>query len=211
MTFKDDLDRERAHILRLVRQAGSDWAEAMRAHKLAPPDAGFGARLRQLSEAAAREQVAWEHAHAAGLMWRPIPGAEAAEPPYELRPGTGRRGPDELWRLLCAGGDAIGEVPSSRFDVDAVYDARRGTPGKLVTRWGDRIRSWDCDLVVSVPLHWRRRTARGFNQAEALARSLARGRPPTNISSISTEPESGSSSCSMSSLRISVNIRHAVL
>jgi hypothetical protein len=30
-------------------------------------------------------------------MWRPIPGAEHAEPPYELRPGTGRRGPAELW------------------------------------------------------------------------------------------------------------------
>ena len=97
MTFKDDLDRERAHILRLVRQAGSDWAEAMRAHKLAPPDAGFAARLRSLSDAAGREQVAWEHAHAAGLMWRPIPGAEHAEPPYELRPGTGRRGPTDLW------------------------------------------------------------------------------------------------------------------
>jgi hypothetical protein len=69
----------------------------MRAHKLAPPDAGFAARLRALAEAATREQVAWEHAHAAGLMWRPIPGAENAEPPYELRPGTGRRGPAELW------------------------------------------------------------------------------------------------------------------
>src|SRR5438105_2692223 len=80
-----------------VAQAGNDWAEAMRAHKLAPPDTGFAARLRALSEAASREQVAWEHAHAAGLMWRPIPGAENAEPPYELRPGTGRRGPAELW------------------------------------------------------------------------------------------------------------------
>jgi hypothetical protein len=30
-------------------------------------------------------------------MWRPIPGAEQAEPPYELRPGTGRRGPEDLW------------------------------------------------------------------------------------------------------------------
>jgi hypothetical protein len=69
----------------------------MRAHKLAPPDSGFAARLRSLSDAAEREQVAWEHAHAAGLMWRPIPGAEQAEPPYELRPGTGRRGPAELW------------------------------------------------------------------------------------------------------------------
>ena len=97
MSFKDDLDRQRAQIMRAVRQAGNDWAEAMRAHKLAPPDAGFAARLRALAEAAGREQVAWEHAHAAGLMWRPIPGAENAEPPYELRPGTGRRGPAELW------------------------------------------------------------------------------------------------------------------
>lgn len=97
MSFKDDLDRQRAQIMRAVRQAGNDWAEAMRAHKLAPPDAGFAGRLRGLSEAAAREQVAWEHAHAAGLLWRPIPGAENAEPPYELRPATGRRGPAPLW------------------------------------------------------------------------------------------------------------------
>jgi hypothetical protein len=102
MSFRDDLDRGRAQIMRAVRQAGNEWAEAMRAHKLAPPDAGFAARLRTLSEAAGREQVAWEHAHAAGLMWRPIPGAENAEPPYELRPGTGRRGPSGLWERFDA-------------------------------------------------------------------------------------------------------------
>lgn len=102
MSFGDDLDRERAQIMRAVRQAGSNWAEAMRAHKLAPPDAGFAGRLRALSDAATSEQVAWEHAHAAGLLWRPIPGAERAEPPYELRPGTGRRGPDELWARFDA-------------------------------------------------------------------------------------------------------------
>jgi hypothetical protein len=102
MSFRDDLDRQRAQIMRAVRQAGIDWAEAMLAHKLAPPDAGFAARLRTLSEAAANEQVAWEHAHAAGLMWRPIPGAESSEPPYELRPATGRRGPAELWARFDA-------------------------------------------------------------------------------------------------------------
>jgi len=153
MTFKDDLDRERAHILRLVRQAGSDWAEAMRAHKLAPPDAGFGARLRQLSEAAAREQVAWEHAHAAGLMWRPIPGAEAAEPPYELRPGTGRRGPDELWSRFDAAvgslnqaitgssaatvADAFGELAKVATDLAqevAREDEGRRVPADAVAR-----------------------------------------------------------------------------
>ena len=98
----DDLDRQRAHIMRLVRHASSGWADAMRSHKLAPPDAAFAARLRALSEAAATEQVAWEHAHAAGLLWRPVPGAENAAPPYELRPGTGRRGPEDLWARFDA-------------------------------------------------------------------------------------------------------------
>ena len=97
MSFSDELDRQRAQIMRAVRHARDSWAEAMRAHKLAPPDAGFAGRLRDLSDAAATEQVAWEHAHAAGLLWRPVPGAESAQPPYELRPGTGRRGPRELW------------------------------------------------------------------------------------------------------------------
>jgi hypothetical protein len=137
MSFRDDLDRQRAQIMRAVRQAGNDWAEAMRAHKLAPPDVGFAARLRALSEAAGREQVAWEHAHAAGLMWRPIPGAEQAEPPYELRPGTGRRGPEEQWTRFdetvaalnraitgsdaAAVADAFGELSdASRVLADAV-------------------------------------------------------------------------------------------
>ncbi len=78
MSFSDELDRQRAHVMRAVRQAGSGWAEAMRAHKLAPPDAGFAARLQALADAAESEQVAWEHAHAAGLLWRPVPGAESA-------------------------------------------------------------------------------------------------------------------------------------
>jgi hypothetical protein len=97
MTPDDELDREQAHIMRAVRHASDGWADAMRAHKLAPPDAGFSARLRALADAAETEQVAWEHAHGAGLLWRPVPGAENAQPPYELRPGTGRRGPEELW------------------------------------------------------------------------------------------------------------------
>jgi hypothetical protein len=97
MSFGEELDQERERVMRAVRDAGAGWAQAMRSHKLAPPDAGFAGRLRALAEAAAREQLAWENAHAAGLLWRPVPGAENAEPPYELQPGTGRRGPEELW------------------------------------------------------------------------------------------------------------------
>lgn len=102
MSFSDDLDRQRAQVMRRVRQASNAWAGAMRAHKMAPPDAGFADRLRALAEAAADEQVAWEHAHAAGLLWRPVPGADKAQPPYELRPGTGRRGPGQLWTRFDA-------------------------------------------------------------------------------------------------------------
>jgi hypothetical protein len=94
----------------------------MRAHKLAPPDAGFAARLRSLAEAAAREQVAWEHAHAAGLAWRPVPGADRAQPPYELRPGTGRRGPSQLWERFDAAVYSLNQAIAGS-DAAAVADA----------------------------------------------------------------------------------------
>jgi hypothetical protein len=116
-----DLDPQRAQIMRAVRQASTDWADAMRAHKLAPPDPGFAGRLRGLAEAARREQIAWEHAHAAGLLWRPIPDAERAEPPYELRPNTGRRGPAALW---------------ARFD-SAVADLNRAIAGSSAAAVAD--------------------------------------------------------------------------
>ncbi len=122
MSFGDDLDRQRAQIMQAVRRASDDWAEAMRAHKLAPPDAGFADRLRNLATAAATEQVAWEHAHAAGLLWRPVPGAEGAAPPYELRPGTGRRGPDQLWERFDADVAALNRAITGS-NAAAVADA----------------------------------------------------------------------------------------
>ncbi|MDA8069473.1 MAG: hypothetical protein M0T77_12830 [Actinomycetota bacterium] len=97
MSFRDELDQERERVVRLVQHAGAGWAEAIRAHRLAPPDEGFAARLQRLSEAAAAEQLAWQQAHEAGLQWQPVRGSDGAEPPYELRPGTGRRGPADLW------------------------------------------------------------------------------------------------------------------
>jgi hypothetical protein len=133
MATSEDLDPQRAQIMRAVRQAGNDWAEAMRTHKLAPPDAGFAGRLRLLAEAASREQVAWEHAHAAGLMWRPVPGAERAEPPYELRPGTGRRGPQELWRHFDEAVAALNKAitGSSAADVADAFGDLAEVAGQL--------------------------------------------------------------------------------
>jgi hypothetical protein len=133
MSFSNDLDKERAHVMRLVRHASAGWAEAMRAHKLAPPDSGFASRLRNLSEAAATEQVAWEHAHAAGLMWRPVPGAERAAPPYELRAGTGRRGPEELWLHFDAAVTALNRAiaGSSATEVALAFGGVAEAAGDL--------------------------------------------------------------------------------
>ena len=44
--------------------------------------------------------------------------------------------PAAFWQLLHAGVDGISEVPTDRWDADAVYDPAAGTPHKMNTRWG---------------------------------------------------------------------------
>jgi hypothetical protein len=97
----------RARATQRLRDAKSAWGQAMTAHKLAPPDADFASRLRTLASAADTEREACEDAAQAGLLWRPIPGAQGSQPPYELRPGTGRRGPAELWERFDAAVEAL--------------------------------------------------------------------------------------------------------
>jgi len=77
------------------QEAREAWRTALRGHVLAPPDAGFSARLAQLAAAAAQRAAACEAAHKDGFEWPATRGG--AKPPYELQPGTGRRGPDDLW------------------------------------------------------------------------------------------------------------------
>jgi hypothetical protein len=120
-----------------AQSAREAWAGAMRTHELAPPDAGFRDRLRNLADAASAMREAHAQALAAGLAWRPIKGAERAQPPYELRPGTGRRGPNELWtrfdeavaQLNEAGaGDSLADVVAS---YAAVSEAARALADAL--------------------------------------------------------------------------------
>ena len=77
------------------QEAREAWRAALRGHVLAPPDAGFSARLAQLAAAAAQRAAACEAAHKDGFEWPATRGG--AKPPYELQPGTGRRGPDDQW------------------------------------------------------------------------------------------------------------------
>jgi hypothetical protein len=115
-----------------VREAQASWAGAMRAHEMAPPDPGFRARLRALSQAAGAMRDTHARALDAGLAWRPVDGSDRARPPYELRPGTGRRGPEELWvrfdqavaQLNAAGaGDSLAEVVAAYAAVAGAAQA----------------------------------------------------------------------------------------
>ena len=108
-----------------VRDAQSAWAGAMRSHELAPPDAGFRDRLRALSEAADAMRATHARALEAGLAWRPVEGSDRARPPYELRPGTGRRGPEELWARFDAAVERLNEAGAgdSLANLVAAYAA----------------------------------------------------------------------------------------
>jgi hypothetical protein len=88
---------QRRQAVAMNEAAAVTWAQAMRTHILAPPDDGFPARLRGLAEAARVRARAARVADAAGLKWVAQPNAARSQPPYELRPGTGRTGPAELW------------------------------------------------------------------------------------------------------------------
>ncbi len=84
-------------ILGDFKEGMASWASAVQAHKQAPPDENFAARLTALSRGASEAARVCRRAHAAGFEWPPARKADS-EPPYELRAGTSRRGPGELWQ-----------------------------------------------------------------------------------------------------------------
>src|SRR5947209_5880295 len=51
--------------------------------------------------------------------------------------------PEAFWELLRDGVDAITEVPSDRWDINAFYDPDPQAPGKMSTRWGGFIKHVD--------------------------------------------------------------------
>ena len=114
-------DRTEQGAQAAFRTAQARWRDALEAHRLAPPDAGFSARLAALSEAAHVEADACRAAHASGFEWPPH-RATSSEPPYELRPGSGRRGPGELWRRFDAAAGDLSRVAAGS-DILAVADA----------------------------------------------------------------------------------------
>ena len=66
----------------------------------------------------------------------------------------GVNGPEEFWHLLENGIDAIGPIPSDRWNVDEVYDPVRTAPGKIYTRSGgfvDRVDEFDPEFFGISP------------------------------------------------------------
>jgi len=108
------------HAWTSVNDARAAWSGAMRAHEQAPPDPGFRDRLRALANAADAMRDAHARALDAGLAWRPVADSERARPPYELRPGTGRRGPAELWARFDAAVHRLNQAGASDNLSDVV-------------------------------------------------------------------------------------------
>jgi len=114
------------------RSAQERWREALVAHRQAPPDAGFGARLAALSAAAGAEAAACRQAEAAGFKWPPHRAA-ADRPPWELQPGSGRRGPEELWRAFDGAVAELNRAATGTdlLEVAAAYEALADVAAQL--------------------------------------------------------------------------------
>jgi acyl transferase domain-containing protein/thioesterase domain-containing protein/acyl carrier protein len=48
----------------------------------------------------------------------------------------GANSPQTFWEMLCAGTDAICEIPADRWNIPAHYDPVPGRDGKSISRWG---------------------------------------------------------------------------
>lgn len=141
--------QQRRQAVAMNEAAAVQWADAMRQHAMAPPDPGFGGRLRGLAEAARARARAARVAAAAGLRWVARPGAVSSQPPYELRPGTGRTGPAELWEgfdaavaaynraIAATDARAVGDAADALADVaEAIATALDTAPGESVQTTG---------------------------------------------------------------------------
>ena len=48
----------------------------------------------------------------------------------------GANSPNAFWKMLCAGTDAIREIPENRWSMAAHYDPVVGRPAKSISKWG---------------------------------------------------------------------------
>jgi hypothetical protein len=118
------------------------WAAAVEAHKMAPPDHDFAARLDALARGASEAASACREADAAGFEWPPARKADA-QPPYELRPGTGRRGPEALWRRFDRATERLRVMAAGTdmLEVARAYEELAAAAGELAQAVADEDQS----------------------------------------------------------------------
>ena len=114
------------------KEGMASWASAVDAHKQAPPDLGFAARLAALAQGATEAARVCRAADAQGFEWPPARKADS-EPPYELRAGTGRRGPEELWRRFDQAITRLGTMAAGEdmLEVARAYEELAEVVGEL--------------------------------------------------------------------------------
>ncbi len=119
-------------VLSDFRDALDGWRMALETHRMAPPDHGFSARLAGLAQAAGDEARACRAADAAGFDWLPHRAADP-RPPYELQPGTGRRGPEGLWRRFDEAVRQLNTAATGQnmLDVARAYDELAAAAAEL--------------------------------------------------------------------------------
>ena len=119
-------------ILTEFKQGIASWAGAVQAHKQAPPDENFADRLAALGQGASEAARVCRAADAAGFEWPPARKADS-EPPYELRPGTGRRGPEHLWRGFDQAITRLGTMAAGEdmLEVARAYEELAEVAGEL--------------------------------------------------------------------------------
>ncbi|MDQ6778321.1 MAG: hypothetical protein M3071_19355 [Actinomycetota bacterium] len=136
-------------------EARDVWRAALREHVLAPPDAGFSARLAALAAAASQRAAACEAAYGDGFEWPPARGG--AKPPYELQPGSGRRGPAELWERFdeaVAELDRVSEGRSLRAVARAYAEL-----GDVADQLAQAVEREDRESGMLPPVRKRRKSA----------------------------------------------------
>jgi hypothetical protein len=112
-----------------MRESIAGWSSALEAHRLAPPDSGFSARLSALA-AAAEEQARVYRAAAPDYEWVPY---SSGQPPYELQSGSGRRGPQKLWHAFDEAVQALGVATEGQdmLDVAQAYERLAAAAAQL--------------------------------------------------------------------------------
>ncbi len=119
-------------VLTEFKDGMASWADAVQGHKLAPPDLNFATRLGALAQGASEAARVCRIADSAGFEWPPARKADSA-PPYELRPGTARRGPEDLWRRFDQAITRLSTVAAGEdmLEVGLAYEELASIAGTL--------------------------------------------------------------------------------